>query len=79
MFENAFFVKKVLPGGCLKRSHNDWKQRLSSLTGFFVTTINFLLGTFQLRSTVCKQLSSPKMEETYFLLIEWDTRIELLQ
>lgn len=70
MFENAVFVKKILPGGCLKRSYDDWKQRLSSLTGFFVTTINFLLGTFQLRSTVYKRLSSPEMEEIYFLLIE---------
>lgn len=35
---------------------------------FIVTT-----GNFQVKSTVCKQLSAPEMGEIYFLLVEWDT------
>lgn len=64
----------MLPGGEF-RSHGEWK-RLTSLTGLLLI---FLLGTFHLRSTACKRLSTPKMGEIYFPLMERDARIELLR
>lgn len=41
--------------------------RAASFTG---TAINFLLGSFLLKNTVYKQLSTPKRKEMYSLLIE---------
>lgn len=42
----------ILPGGELRGSPGAWKQRLALLTGFILTTINFLLGTFHLRKAL---------------------------
>lgn len=69
--------KTVLGEQC--SCYSDWRHSLSSLqsrslaAGFIGTSINFLLGASELKVSVSKHLSAPKMGGMDFPLMEWDT------